>query len=119
MTLVYQLLIIIPTDNSLSDRIQILKQYLAEDPADPFNQYALALEYLKADVNEARRLFQSLIEKHPNYLPTYYPYALLLVESKEPDMAEEIFEKGMSVAKSAGDMKTYRELQSAQEDTML
>ena len=28
-----------------SERIKLLEQYLEDDPSDPFNLYALALEY--------------------------------------------------------------------------
>ena len=35
------------------DRLGQLKQFVAEEPDDPFNAYALALEYLKTDPKES------------------------------------------------------------------
>jgi Tfp pilus assembly protein PilF len=98
------------------NRLQTLKQFAEEEPNDPFNQYALALEYLKTDTAQAQRIFQMLLEKHPSYLPTYYPYAQLLVEKKEVGLAEHVYQKGIAVARSANDLKTMREIQAAYDD---
>jgi hypothetical protein len=98
------------------DRLEQLKQFAKEEPGDPFNLYALALEYLKSDPQEALRIFKSLIEKNSDYLPTYYPYAQLLVEMKEAKLAENIFEAGINVAKKLNDLKAMRELQAAYND---
>jgi lipoprotein NlpI len=34
-------------------RLEQLHQFLQEDPADPFNLYALAIEYQKTDIPHA------------------------------------------------------------------
>ena len=98
------------------DRVKQLKQFVAEEPEDPFNYYALALEYLKIDPAESIHIFESLTLRHPKYLPTYYPYAHLLIEQKEVAKAEWVFEKGLEMAKDANDSKTFRELKSAFQD---
>ena len=98
------------------DRLNSLLQFAAEEPDEPFNLYALALEYLKVDTNEALLLFQRLVDRHPEYLPTYYPYAQLLAEKKDRAGAERIFAQGIEVARSKGELKTMRELQSAYQD---
>src|SRR6185503_21242603 len=98
------------------DRLKSLLQFAAEEPDEPFNLYALALEYLKVDTNEALLLFQRLVDRHPEYLPTYYPYAQLLAEKKDGAGAERIFAQGIEVARSKGELKTMRELQSAYQD---
>lgn len=94
-------------------RLEQLKQFAAEEPDDPFNHYALALEYLKNNPDEAHEIFKRLLLSHPDYLPTYYPYAQLLAERKEVALAEQTFQNGIQAAKKAGDMKTMRELQAA------
>ena len=48
-----------------------LKIFYEEDPSDPFNLYALAMEYLKTDTAESGRLFEILLHDHSYYLPTY------------------------------------------------
>lgn len=55
-----------------SERIKLLEQYVEDDPNDPFNLYALALEYQKQNPAKAGKLFELLLAKHPDYLPTYY-----------------------------------------------
>lgn len=98
------------------DRIKQLEDFLREDPDDPFNQYALALEYLKQNTTRSYQLFQHLMDTKPAYLPTYYPFAHLLVELKDPAKAESVFRAGIEAARSQSDAKTQRELQSAYND---
>lgn len=98
------------------ERINQLKQFAAEEPDDPFNLYALALEYLKTDANEANKIFEKLTQTHPDYLPTYYPYAQSMVERKDFEKAEMIFQKGMEIARAKNDHKTLSEIQAAYND---
>ncbi len=97
------------------DRLHQLEEFLKEDPEDPFNSYALALEYLKSDVGKARDLFFLLIETHPNYLPTYYPLAQLLIEQQDVK-TDTIFKKGIEMARQLNDAKALKELTSAYND---
>ena len=96
-------------------RLKQLEEFLKEDPNDPFNLYALALEYLKVDVKRAQDLFEDLIKEKPEYLPTYYPLAQLLMEQKDP-RAEVIFKQGIDTAKRLNDLKTFKELSTAYND---
>ena len=98
------------------DRIKLLKQFAQDEPEYPFNLYALALEYLKINPSEADQLFEKLVATHPEYLPTYYPYAQLLIERKDPDGAERIFQQGIEKANALNDFKTLREIQAAYND---
>jgi tetratricopeptide (TPR) repeat protein len=98
------------------DRIKQLEEFFKEDPNDAFNSYALALEYLKSDPQKSYELFESLLNKHPDYLPTYYPFAHLLTELRQPDKAESIFKQGIDVARRVNDPKTLRELSAAYND---
>jgi len=98
------------------DRIRQLEEFLKEDPNDPFNSYALALEYLKTDTDKSRRLFENLIKDQPNYLPTYYPFAHLLIELQQPQKAESVFKTGIEISKKLNDLKTLKELNSAYND---
>jgi hypothetical protein len=98
------------------DRLGQLRQFVVDEPNDPFNRYALALELLKVDVEEARQLFEQLVGAFPQYLPTYYPYAQLLVEKKENEKAEEVFNLGIQRSQAAGDSKSLREIQALYND---
>ncbi len=97
-------------------RLETLQQYIKDDPQDPFNHYALALELLKTDPDQAYREFKLLISRSPDYLPTYYPFAKLLIERKETEEALKIFETAMRTARKLQDHKTLRELQALKRD---
>jgi hypothetical protein len=98
------------------NRLPQLEQFLRDDPSDPFNYYAVALEYLKIDARKAKTLFVELCARFPDYLPTYYPFAHLLIEEGNWPEAESIFTKGIETAKKLGDSKALRELTTAHND---
>ena len=97
----------------MPDRINQLLQFLEEDPDDAFTLYALALEYQKSDVILAKATFESLIAQHPDYLPTYYVAAHFMMESNNLEQVENLFLKGMDLAKAQNNNKALMELQSA------
>ena len=98
------------------ERLEALKKFVEEEPDDPFNRYALALETLKSDSDKAYQLFEELIKGNAEYLPTYYPFAQLLVERKNSIRAEEIFKAGLEMARKQKDAKAVREIQTAWND---
>ncbi|OJV14562.1 MAG: enzyme of heme biosynthesis [Dyadobacter sp. 50-39] len=87
--------------------------FYEEDPSDPFNAYALAIEYAKSDAAEAGRYFDLLLEKHPGYLPTYYHAGAFFAASGNVARADEIYRKGVELALDQQNAKTHRELLSA------
>ncbi|NBB19009.1 tetratricopeptide repeat protein [Runella sp. CRIBMP] len=96
-----------------NNRLAFLLQFFEEDSKDPFNAYALAMEYQQTDVTKAAEYFQLLLEQHPDYLPTYYHAAALFAELEQLDVAEQLYQKGMQLALSQQNTKTYQELQRA------
>jgi Tfp pilus assembly protein PilF len=102
----------------ITDRIAQLQEFLKDEPEDPFNMYALALEYLKVDAQKSYALFEELIRTRPDYLPTYYPFAHLLIEQQKIDLAEKTFQDGIRRAALANEEKTRKELQGAYNDWM-
>lgn len=98
-------------------RIEKLKELLQTSPKDNFLRHALALEYIKDnDDNNARILFEEILNESPDYTGSYYHLAKLLERLGENDLAIEWYKKGMIAAKTAGDNRNYNELQSAYED---
>jgi predicted Zn-dependent protease len=98
------------------DRLSQLQQFAAEDPDDPFNQYALALELMKSNPVNAILIFEDLTKIHPDYLPTYYPYAQLLIEQKKTERAENVFKTGIEIAGRLKELKTLKEIRGAYQD---
>ena len=97
----------------MTSRIEQLKQFINDDPSDVFARYALALEYLKIDSADALRQFELLIERDPNYLPSYFPAAHLMIELGKDLDADKLFNRGIELAKQQGNRKMEMELQSA------
>jgi hypothetical protein len=99
-------------------RLQQLQQFLKDDPHDPFNSYALALEYLRSDPNEALRLFDDLLANHSDYLPVYYTAGKFFAASNNVTRAMKVFETGIEKARQQQQTKTARELQSALDELL-
>jgi tetratricopeptide (TPR) repeat protein len=95
------------------ERIRQLEQYIEEDPTDPFNHYALALEYINADKRKAMSLFMNLVTAHEEYLPVYYQLGKLYEALNEPQQAIHYYTKGVALAHRKNDVKTLRELRAA------
>lgn len=93
-----------------SERIKILEQFVAEDPTDPFNRYALALELAKSDRLKAKEILDQLINSNPDYVPAYYQAALLYLQLSLNEEATIVIEKGVSQAKMQRNQKAANEL---------
>lgn len=96
-------------------RIEQLTRFIAEDPTDPFPRYALALEYLKTNPSLAKSQFEHLLAAFPDYLPTYYPAAHLMIELGLSEDAEKLFQQGIEKAHQQQERKTENELRQALE----
>jgi tetratricopeptide (TPR) repeat protein len=96
-----------------NNRLELLLQFYEEDPSDPFNAYALAMEYQNNDVQKAAEYFKFLLDNQPDYLPTYYHTAALFAEIGNAEYAEKLYQKGMQLALNQQNTKTYQELQRA------
>ena len=99
------------------ERIEKLKALLQESPDDSFVRHALALEYIKLNNDqEARSIFEGLLERDENYIGSYYHLGKLLERCHEREAALKWYELGMKKAKEKGDRHAFNELQSACED---
>lgn len=99
------------------ERIEKLLEFLKDSPGDSFLQHALALEYIKAGNDaDARRLFDEILMREPEYVGSYYHLAKLLERINEMEEAIITYNKGMEEAKKAGDNHAYNELRAALEE---
>lgn len=94
------------------ERITLLKQFCQEEPHNPFNWYALAIELKKTNHDEANGIFEKLLVEFPDYLPTYYQAAHFFIEAQKYRDAKKCFEKGIEIAEKNQETKTLKELKS-------
>ncbi|WP_436516143.1 tetratricopeptide repeat protein [Ekhidna sp. To15] len=94
-------------------RIELLKKYIAEEPSNPFNKYALAMEYYEVEPSKSLALLQAILSEHPEYLPSYFKAAHLLWEEELWKKADAVFQKGIALANDQSDQKALGELKSA------
>ncbi len=96
-----------------AERLKFLEEDLRDNPDDPFNYYALALEYLKSDRTVAARYFETLENRFPDYLPAYYHAAAFCFEAGDWERADRLYRAGIDLAGKTGHTKAQRELQGA------
>ena len=84
---------------------------LDESPDDPFLIYALAREHESANSTmQALLMYEHLINKHPEYIATYYHYANLLHSAGNFTGATELLKKGIEEGVKAREMHSVSEM---------
>lgn len=92
-------------------------EFLQTSGEDSFLQHALALEYVKIGKEEAaKELFTAIITREPTYIGSYYHLGKLYERLGENGQAIRIYQKGMEMARLAGDKHSFNELQMALEE---
>jgi tetratricopeptide (TPR) repeat protein len=97
----------------MQNRLEQLLHFVENEPQEPFNHYALALEYEKSDLPKALERYGFLLTQFPDYLPAYYQAAGLWYRTGEAQKAKEVYQKGIALAKEQGKLKIQKELQQA------
>lgn len=96
------------------DRIETFKTFIARTPGDPFPRYGLAMEYkTRGSLEEAWTAFNELLEKFPDYVPTYLMAGGTLVALGRSAEAADVLRRGVEVAGRRGDLHARKELESA------
>lgn len=90
-----------------------LLQFYSEEPTDPFNIYALAIEYQKTDIPKAQFYFEELLKNYPEYTATYYHAAALYLQINKPELAREVFLKGLEITEKLNKNHANGELKRA------
>ncbi len=97
-----------------SNRLETLKNMVAQDPASAFARYGLAMEYVNLGrFDEAMDEFHSLLGSNPDYAAGYFHAGRTLERIGNIDEARTIYEKGIEVTTRTGDAHTRSELQAA------
>jgi tetratricopeptide (TPR) repeat protein len=95
------------------ERVKALLSYIKEEPGNPFNLYALALEYQNKDKEKASFYFNKLLAEHKDYLPTYYHAALFFADQEQLTLADKIFSEGIELAETQNNSNAKKELKNA------
>lgn len=96
------------------DRIASFKSFISRSPADPFPRYGLAMEHkTQGQLTEAWAAFAELLEKFPDYVPTYLMAGGTLVALGRRDEAADVYRRGIDVAGRRGDAHAKGELSAA------
>jgi tetratricopeptide (TPR) repeat protein len=97
-----------------TNRLDLLKSMLDQDPNSAFARYGLAMEFVNRGENElAVAEFEKLITAHPDYVAGYYHGGRALEKLGRIDEARAVFEKGIKAATRKGDDHARSELQAA------
>lgn len=98
---------------SKMSRVEMLELFAEQEPQNPFNWYALALEYKELNKEKAEAYFSKLLESFPDYLPTYYQSAEFFAEMNLLPLANSIYLKGIALAETQKEANTLRELKNS------
>jgi tetratricopeptide (TPR) repeat protein len=93
------------------DRLQMLTEFLQQNPGDAFARYGLAMEYSKAgQTAQALAEFNKLLELHPDYTNGYFMAAQVLERSGRTPEARQMLEKGVEAARRTGNKHVLSEM---------
>jgi tetratricopeptide (TPR) repeat protein len=97
-----------------TNRLEILKQMVAQDPGNSFARYGVAMEYANSgELAAAVTEFQKLISTDPNYSAAYYHGGQALEKLGRVDEARALYEQGIEATRRTGDTHTRGEIEAA------
>jgi len=96
------------------NRMEILKNMVAQNPNDSFSRYGLAMEYANSgNLADAVNEYESLLAANPDYAAAYYHGGQALEKLGRLDEARQMYRRGLDTTKRTGDAHTFSELQAA------
>jgi Tfp pilus assembly protein PilF len=96
-----------------TERMQQIRALLADDPADPFLRYGLAMEYIsQGDDATAAGQFRDLIAASPDYVPAYLMLGQTLVRLGDDEEAKDTLRSGVVEAAKVGNEHAQGEMQA-------
>lgn len=99
--------------NTMS-RIDMLQNFLEEDPNDSFSRYALAMEFAKrGETGRAIEEFETVRKNDADYVATYYQLAKTYERAGRTSDAAAAYRDGIAAATRMGDAHARDELTEA------
>jgi len=93
------------------NRLEMLTQFLQQNPNDAFARYGLAMEYSNMGQTEtAMEQFNKLLELHPDYTNGYFMAAQTLVKAGRAEDAKQMLATGIESAKRTGNRHALSEM---------
>src|SRR5246127_4900815 len=98
-------------------RLQMLTDFLQQNPSDAFARYGLAMEHAKAGQTEqALAEFNKLLELHPDYTNGYFMAAQTLERNGRTLEAKKMLENGIEAARRTGNKHALSEMSGMLEE---
>jgi tetratricopeptide (TPR) repeat protein len=98
-------------------RLQMLTEFLQQNPSDAFARYGLAMEHAKAGQTEqALAEFNKLLELHPDYTNGYFMAAQTLERNGRTAEARKMLENGVEAARRTGNKHALSEMSGMLEE---
>lgn len=95
------------------DKIAMLNEILAQNPADAFARYGLAMEYAGRDqIDAALAEFARLLDQHPDYTAGYFMAAQTLAKAGRNSEAKTRLSEGIASARRTGNQHAQSEMQA-------
>jgi predicted Zn-dependent protease len=95
------------------DKIAMLTEILAQNPADAFARYGLAMEHAnQGHTDVALGEFERLLSTHPDYTAGYFMAAQTLVTAGRQEEAKSRLEQGIASARRTGNQHALGEMES-------
>jgi tetratricopeptide (TPR) repeat protein len=100
-----------------TDRLQMLAQFLEQNPNDAFARYGLAMEYSKlGQTGPAMQQFKKLLELHPDYTAGYFMAAQTLARAGENEEAKKLLQSGIEAARRTKNQHALSEMSGMLEE---
>jgi tetratricopeptide (TPR) repeat protein len=97
-----------------TNRLDMLKQMLEQDPHNSFARYGLAMEYANTGaLEQAVSEFENLIRQDGSYSAAYFHAGQALEKLGRIEQARSVYEKGIEVTTRKGDAHTRAEIEAA------
>ena len=97
--------------STANTRLETLRQLLADNPANTFARYGLAMEHVRlGDLDQAVQEFEAVLTTDPKYSAAYYHGGQTLEKLGKLDQARDFYRRGIA---STRDPHALGELQAA------
>jgi Flp pilus assembly protein TadD len=97
-----------------SNRFEVLKQMVAQDPKNSFARYGLAMEHANSGhFSDAVAEFRMLLEQDRDYPAAYYHGGQALEKLGRIEDARTMYQQGIEASTRKGDLHTRSEIEAA------